>query len=127
MIHLSSNQVNDETTSFVRNWIKLLSQGRFDEAFAQIDEPNQYGIKWTAGKFLKVISDYSRGKKYKIDNPDLINGDGRPSLVAFKNASGYSFDYDLPLNGNWSDLTLQFEFQKRSEDFAVILHDVHTL
>ncbi len=127
MIRFSPDKVSQQATIFVRNWIKLLSEGKLNEALSQIDEPNQYGIRWTALEFLKVMSEFCHGKKYQINNPDSLTGDGRASLVVFKDGSGYSFDYDLPLNGDWSDLTLQFEFRKRTQDYAIILHDIHTL
>jgi hypothetical protein len=127
MIRLSQDKIEEQAKSFVKNWIQLLSQGKFVEALSQIDEPNTYGIRWTRAALLKVISDYCGKSEFKIDDPFLLLGESRSSLVSFKDGSGYSFDYDLPLNGKWSDLTLQFEFQKRSEDYAVILHDVHVL
>jgi hypothetical protein len=127
MIHLSSNRVEDEAKKFARDWIKLLSQGKFDEAFHQLDEPNQYGNKWNVEKFKEIVSDYCNREKYTIDNPDLLEREGSPSLVDLKNGNGYAYYYNLPLNKNWSDLTLQFEFQKHLENYAVILHDVHVL
>jgi len=78
-------------------------------------------------KILSVVWEYCHGKDFTIDAPKSIGGDGRASLVKLNDGSGYSFEYDLPLNGKWSDLTLQFEFRKRGQEFAVVLHGVHTL
>jgi hypothetical protein len=44
-----------------------------------------------------------------------------------QDGTGFQFDYDLPLNGEWSDLTAQFEFLRRSDGYAVVLHDIHVL
>ena len=49
------------------------------------------------------------------------------SLVEFADGRGYSFEYDLPLSGEWSDLTAQFEFLRRPSGYAVVLHDIHVL
>jgi hypothetical protein len=48
-------------------------------------------------------------------------------VVPFKDGSGYSVEHDVPLNGEWSDLTAQFEFVGKSPEFEVILHDLHVL
>jgi len=36
-------------------------------------------------------------------------------------------DYDVPLNGWYSDLTAQFEFNPRADGFAATLHDFHVM
>jgi hypothetical protein len=43
------------------------------------------------------------------------------------NAGGYWLDYDVPLNGQFSDLTAQFEFEPRQEGYAAVLQDLHVL
>ena len=48
--------------------------------------------------------------------------------VDFSSDGGmYSFDYDLPLNHERSEFTVQFEFYKRRNGLAVVLHDLHVL
>lgn len=48
-------------------------------------------------------------------------------MVAFDDSSGYSVEYDLPLNGAYSDLTAQFEFLLSGSDYVATLHDLHVL
>jgi hypothetical protein len=114
---------------FVRNWIRLLSMGKFEEAIKQIDAPNSYGIKWSAESIQKVLKDYVCGDAtFSITDPDEMEGDGKPNLIMFAGLQGFAFDYDLPIDGKWSDLTLQFEFIKKSKGYyAVVLHDIHVL
>jgi hypothetical protein len=47
--------------------------------------------------------------------------------VALSDGSGFSLYHAVPLNGEWSDLTAQFEFLRRPNGLAVVLHDLHVL
>ena len=44
-----------------------------------------------------------------------------------RNDGGYSVEFDIPLNGEVSDLTAQLEFNKKGRVFEVVLHDIHVL
>ena len=114
---------------FVRNWIRLLSMGKFEEAIIQIDAPKNNGIKWSAESIQKVLEDYVGGEAtFSITDPNEMEGDGRPNLIMFNGLQGFAFDHDLPIDGKWSDLTVQFEFIKKTKGYyAVILHDIHVL
>jgi hypothetical protein len=114
---------------FVRNWVRLLSIGKFDEAMKQIDAPNNYGVEWSKESVQKVLEDYvGKGVKFSITDPNEMEGDGRPNLTMFNGLQGFAFDLDLPINGEWSDLKVQFEFiRKRKGYYSVILHDIHVL
>jgi hypothetical protein len=48
-------------------------------------------------------------------------------VVRIGDGSGYAVDHAVPLNGEWSDLTAQFEFLEEADGFAVVLHDLHVL
>jgi hypothetical protein len=115
--------------NFVRNWIRLLSIGKFEEAIKQIDAPNSYGFKWSAESIQKVLQDYiDKGATFSITNPNEMEGDGKQNLIMFNGLQGFAFDYNLPIDGKWSDLTVQFEFIKKSKGYyAVILNDIHVL
>ena len=58
-----------------------------------------------------------------------MTASGTPAAMLWELAdqSGYRLDHDVPLNGQWSDLTAQFEFLRRPGGFAVVLHDLHVL
>lgn len=85
-------------------------------------QPNSYGITWTPASLRKVVTDYGARA---VTPPDSATGKPHSSLVALADGSGWSFDHDVPLDGAWSDLTAQFEFLRRGDDFAVVLHDLH--
>ena len=113
---------------FVIRWIALLAQGQVSAAMAQIDEPNSYGAQWGPEQLSAVLTSYSGGRELAaVTLPSSSSGKPHTNLVALADHSGYMYDHDLPLNGAWSDLTAQFEFLKRPNGFAVVLHDIHVL
>lgn len=122
---------NHEKTfnKFARNWIRLLSVGKFEEAVKQIDGPNSHGIEWSETSIKRVIDEHmGEIESYSITDPDEMEGDGRPNPIMFNGLTGFALDLDLPINGEWSDLTIQFEFiGKRKGYYFVILHNIHVL
>ena len=114
---------------FVRGWIRLLSIGKLEEAIKQIDAPNSYGVEWSAESIQKVLEDYvGEGVDFFITDPNEVEGDGRPNLIMFNGLQGFAFDLNLPINGEWSDLTVQFEFIKKGKGYYfVILNDILVL
>jgi hypothetical protein len=99
---------------FVENWIRLLSMGRFEEAIKKIDAPNYDGIKLSA-KSVQQLLENQLGKElsHSITDPNEMKGDGRPKLKMLNGLQAFAFSLNLPINGKWSDLTVQFEFIKR--------------
>lgn len=112
---------------FARNWIRLLSDNKYEEAIKQIDSPNSYGIEWSVTAIKNVIKEYiGKGEQSSITDPYEMEGDGRPNLIVFNGLHGFAFDLDMPINGEWSDLTVQFEFIKKAKGYySVILNDIH--
>ena len=45
----------------------------------------------------------------------------------FNDKAGWAIEYDIPINGEWSDLTAQFEFYKKENGYSFLLHDIHVL
>ncbi len=136
MLHIKSNNLEDELINFVQQWLDLIAQGRIEEACKNIDKPNSYGIIWTVEKIEQVIKDeFSPETIFGKQHPEYIafttvqntKGNFRADVLKFNDGSGYSVEHDVPLNGEWSDLTAQFEFIGKAPDFEVILHDLHVL
>jgi hypothetical protein len=138
MLNLSGTVEHNEVTirEFVREWTKLLAQERLEEACALLDEPNCYGLVWTPERILEVVHDtFSPGTHFHhfhpegpvFTDPDELEAQNDREVWARDDGTEYGFDYDLPLNHEWSDLTAQFEFHKRPNGFAVVLHDLHVM
>ena len=116
--------------------MKLLADDRLEDACALLDEPNMYGIAWTPEKIREVVATtfdpQSRFYRFHPEGPIFTDPYQLPEqphqeLIPLHNNEGYRFDYDIPLNGEWSDLTALFIFYKRPQGYAVVLHDLHVL
>ena len=128
VIDVPADAPEPEIIAFVRGWLKLLAAGHWEEACRLIDEPNSYGLSWTPDLIRRVVEEaVPADQPVEWTDPDELAGDRRPRLYRLNDGSGYSFDYDAPLNGRWSDVTVQFEFLAREHGFAVVLHDLHVL
>jgi hypothetical protein len=127
MIPVSTGDPVVTFTRFARDWFRLLAHEAFAEAASRLDEPNSYGERWSAEQIRSTLRDYARSESVRVSDPDTVAGDGRPSLVEFNDGRGYSFEHDIPLGGAWSHLTAQFEFLRRPNGYAVVLHDIHVL
>lgn len=127
MIAEPSEDVQKAFIHAVRQWFRLLSQEEWQKATAFLDEPNSYGILWDEKQIRDVLADYAGTDSWHVTDPDKLAGDGRPSGGEFNDKTGFWFELNVPLDGEWSDLTAQFEFLRRPNGLAVVLHDIHVL
>jgi len=120
----------------IRDWFRLLAAGRWDEASRMLDEPNSYGIRWTPTSVQHALElAYRPGCRFRTAHPegprftapDMAAGIPHAELREFDDGRGFSADHSAPLNGEWSELTAQFEFLRRPGGLAVVLHDLHVL
>jgi hypothetical protein len=126
MFGAPSQDVERSFRTFVQQWFRVLADGQWSAAIAMLDEPNSYGVRWSEVQIRNALDEYSSGAK--VSDPANVKGKvPRASSGKFDDGSGYWFDHSVPLNGAWSDLTAQFEFKRRGEQYAVILHDLHVL
>jgi hypothetical protein len=105
--------------------------------------PDRYeeSQRWTVESLRTYIANYGSwdpwpdGRVWQITPiaiarvpEDPANSYGRADLVRFEGdpRSG-SVGLDLPLNGEWSDLTAQFEFEPVGNGTGLSLHDLHVL
>jgi hypothetical protein len=133
LIEISPTNPETDILDFLNKWFKLLADDKFEQACAML-EPNSYGIVWTPDLIKKTVNEIfnpdSRFNIYYPEGPIFSNpydlGRQRFEEV-IETYDGYAFDYDVPLNGEWSDLTAQFEFDKQSNGYSVVLHDLHIM
>jgi hypothetical protein len=136
MIDISPDAPEKSILDFVKRWMKLLADDPLDESCALLEHPNRFGVVWTPDLIKETVHDtFSPDTlfyKYHPEGPIFTDPyeleeqrDIEP--IEFDDGSGYAFDYAVPLNGEWSDLTAQFEILKRPNGYAVFLDDLHVL
>ena len=136
MIDVSSDAPEKSILDFVKQWMKLLADDRFDEACALLEHPNSYGVVWTPNLIKEIVHDTfspdTHFYKFHPEGPiftDPYELEEQRNIepIELNDGSGYAFDYDVPLNGGWSDLTAQFEILKKPNGYVVFLDDLHVL
>ena len=90
------------------------------------------GLQFGCGRLLTRRFLHTRGSTPFTEGPVIIDPfeideHSEAEVIELEGGRGYAFDYALPLNGEWSDLTAQFEFYKWSDGSAVVLNDLHVL
>jgi hypothetical protein len=136
MLQASSPNPADEFLAFARAWLDLLAKGELAEACAQLDAPNSYGLRWTPSAIHTLVRDsFGPATVFAATHPEgpivtpTTSATGSPGVTfgALDDGSGFWLDHPVPLNGEWSDLTAQFEFIRQPTGFRVVLHDLHVL
>jgi len=140
-----NSKSREDIEKAVLHWIDLLSREKYIEAFELTFHDPYY--QWTPLLLESVINGYGLPEEaneeiYKVTAPgtaifarnhrvykDVMFFD-RP-LNRKKNLPNMKaigrIDYDLPLNGHWSDLTASFIILQGQDFFALELNDIHVL
>ena len=120
---------------FVESWFRLLARGEWDKALHQIDRPNSYGIRWSRESIVTLVNETFNAESRFVrefgtpffSDPAQAAGTSRHSFGT-SNDGGFWLDYDVPLGGQFSDLTAQFEFlPSTGSSLLVVLHDLHVM
>jgi hypothetical protein len=135
MLIASAGDVDTQLLEWIRDWLDLLAAGRLAEACQRLDEPNSHGVIWTPETIGEALREtFGPGSRFVVAHPEgprftsarAATGVERHDGGAFTDGSGFWLDYDVPLNGEFSDLTAQFEFHWRGPGrLAARLHDLH--
>jgi len=126
--------VDDE----VHKWLDYLASGDYKAAYdltfhapyyqwtPQLIENiiNGYGLPYENGETKYIVTDWrSASGKDRGGQLDLydthVENDGYTQL-----GHGY---YDVPLNGEWSDLSVVFRLVKHENGAALLLEEIHVL
>jgi hypothetical protein len=140
---LGADASDDEVLGLCRLWVELVAADRLEEAIDLLWVPPTYdeAQHWTPDSLRIYIENYgswsptadgSTWRLTSLETAQVPRGDAgfRPhaSLVRHRDdPRGGSVDLDVPLNGEWSDLTAQFEFGPVPGGTAVSLYDLHVL
>lgn len=137
MLTVESPDVEAAVLAWARQWCELLAAGELEQACAQLDEPSASGIVWTPEAIRALVADtfspetifgHAHPEGPRFTSPRSAGGREGFDLGPFADGSGFWCNYDLPLNGAFSDLTAQFELHWRGPHvLAIRLHDLHVM
>ena len=131
-MHLGRNPADEDILHFVEAWIDELARGDYGSAFRRTEHDAYY--KWTPDLIRAVVQGYGlpephhSGMVFAVTPRESAKG-GPPQRIVDREHVGPNVVaevwYDLPLNGEWSDLTCTFRVEPRDDGCVVILQEVH--
>lgn len=121
--------------NLVRQWVNLLANDQVDaaQALLSIDEADR---DWTPALIREVIAEYEYdpGVLSRITPVETAQiRDLQPyhtvDLLSEINATDVrgTVEFDLPINGFWSDLTAIFWIKSHPQGLVLELYDIHIL
>ncbi len=126
MLKLSIQNVESELKAYCQRWLSYLSQNSFGQALSLVTAPNNYGARWGEKEITEAIFDYyGNESEFKIENTDIAFC--TPEFMECNDGS-YLFGFYFPVNGEITDLTVEFEFsQINNNEFSATINDIHVL
>ncbi len=131
-MYLSRNPSDAEILHFIESWVDDLVQENYAGAFHRTEHEPYY--QWTPELMRDVIHGYG------LPDPDgpifhvtpRHSAQGKPSVSIYRGenmkvygpAIAVAF-YNLPLNGQWSDLTATFRFDPHDKGSVAVLQEIH--
>ena len=124
-----------DLVAFVHVWFDLVADGQLRHACDML-QPNTYGIRWSPDQLASHVREvFGPDTQFGRAHPEgpifsrVAAAIGNPavSVVEFADGSGFSVEHAVPLNGEYSDLTAQFEFRRVGPELSATLHDLHVL
>jgi hypothetical protein len=131
MFYLPKEVTDADILAAVRYWVELLAGDRYEEAHAMMLANGH----WTPDLMRTVIRHYgfieprSDGRTFTVSPIfQTTGGCTKPyqDIERFADGDGI-IHFDLPLNGEWSDVTAIIEIKELREGLALRLADIHVL
>jgi hypothetical protein len=131
-VHLSANPTDEEILQYVEMWIDDLARGDYEAAFARTSHDSYY--EWTPDLMRKVVQGYGlpephrSGVVFSVTPRQLASGGPPKRKVERQAVCPPAFAaawYDLPLNGEWSDLTTTFRVEPCDGGSKIVLQEIH--
>jgi len=120
---------DEDLVRYIRSWFDLIATGGIADACKQLDGPNRAGIVWTPQRIIDVISKalHMKGDSAVITTTSSCSGSPKGRVFRLLNRSGFVVEHQVPLNGQYCDVTAMFEFLWRGKALAFILDGLHVL
>ena len=129
---LSVDASDLEIIQYVECWIAMLAMEDYESAYDFVKHDPYYC--WSPKLIEEVINGYGlpephpSGKVFKVTPIDTATGSPPANDVERDvyedNRIGYVL-YDIPLNGEWSDLSATFRLENSNSQLDVILEEIH--
>jgi hypothetical protein len=137
---LTVDASDEAILDLVREWVSFIAEGDFESAYQLSAHDQYYG--WTPDLMRTVIQNYGSvepmpsGQKFVVTHIKDTTGGSKPrhevnrldrtlEVQSANSAVVANVWFDLPLNGEWSDLTATFEVQQMDDQLKLVLNDVH--
>ncbi len=136
MIRIDNRNPEQVFEQFILNWFELIFLDNWDEAFKLIDLPSSCGEFYNTERFRYEIENdhFGKGTSFREEHPEIIysnpkniDGSGYPNIYPLSGSSDYLFEYDVPLNNEFSDLTSGWQFVKHDSFYKVRLEFLRVL
>ena len=126
MIKIKDNRKESRLKEYCQEWLAFLATGNYERAGKLVDSKNCYGLSWGKQEISDVIFDYFHEQiDFEINNFNITECE--PNYLE-RNDGGFLYDFNIPINGELTDLTVQFEFNPKAQgQFEVVIHDIHVL
>ena len=131
-MHLPKSASDAEILEFVDRWTDELALGEYDRAYARTAHDAYY--QWSASLIREVIAGYGlpeahpSGEVFSVTPRALAAGEQSTREVTRREVPPGAIalvSYNLPLNGEWSDLTATFRLEAAESGLVVILEEIH--
>ena len=134
MIRFGKEASSTEVREAIYRWIDLLVADRYEDAFEMMFRlPTD---EWTPDLMRTVVRNYGfieplrDGRTFRVTPraEAVQRGECGPSsdIDWFADGRGIAH-FDLPLNGEWSDVTAIIDIVNQGEDRVLRLNDIHVL
>lgn len=129
---LSADPSDAEIIAAIERWVDDLASYDYESAFGRTEHDSYYG--WTPALIEAVIQGYGLPEPAH-DGPFVVtarlSASGQPRVIIERDEAADDVlahvSYDLPLNGEWSDLTATFVVERRPSGAVIVLHEIHVL
>jgi hypothetical protein len=134
MIRFSQDATDTEIRDAIRQWIDLLAADRYEDAHAMLFRlPDD---EWTPDMTRTVVRHYgfieprSDGQTFRVTpRAEAVQRAGcgqEEDVERWDDGDGVAH-FDLPLNGEWSDVTAIIDIVKQGQELFLRLNDIHVL
>ncbi|MEM7601381.1 MAG: hypothetical protein AAF357_08185 [Verrucomicrobiota bacterium] len=135
---LQASATDEQILQIARDWAEALAREDFEAAYDMTGHDSYY--QWTPELIRTVVTNYGSveplgdGSTCRVTPLNSAKGGPAPRHIVERqsdpvDSSGTrevgSVWFDLPLDGEWSDLTATFEILSEDDELHLVLNEIH--